>query len=171
MQSAAHPSALAILLCATFIALGPALTECFAQQASTATAPTSARKPSFVAWAKQNHLNYYLAGYAAAMAVAAGVSLSGLSYRFSERSKLYSVAKVRTTAWGAALGAGLGVAVAVMQVPSKQQGKLLSLIICIVVATLATPIVTYTSFAGFRLLHIIRAGKRGRPSSTRMDLL
>ncbi|MBU3666070.1 MAG: hypothetical protein FGM15_09390 [Chthoniobacterales bacterium] len=165
-------SAIAALLCAAFLALGPALADCRAQQSATAETPRAPqKKESFRAWAKKNHLNYYLAGYAAVMAIAAGVSISGLSYRFSERSKLYSVAKARTTAWGAALGMGLGVAVAVMQVPSKQQGKLLSLIVCMTVATLATPLVTYISFAGFRRLHILRAGKRGRPTSVRMDLL
>lgn len=123
-----------------------------------------------MAWAKKNHLNYYVAGYSTVMAVLGGLLIAGLSYRYSEHSKSYKVAKTRTTAWAAALGLGLGVAVAVMQVPSTQQGKLRSLLISVAIATLLTPAVTYVSFVAFRRLHISRRGETARPSSDRLDL-
>lgn len=141
------------------------------QEAQPSATPAVVKKVKFLAWAKKNHLNYYIAGYSAVMAALAGISIAGLSYRYSERSKLYKVAKVRTTAWAVALGLGIGVAVAVMQVPSAQQGKSRSMIISVTIASLLTPVITYGSFVAFRGIHIRRVGKRGRRSSERMDLL
>lgn len=166
-----HPFALAALLAVGFLAIAAA-PDCRAQQTEVAGSPhPTAKKASFLAWAKNNHLNYYVAGYSAVMAIAAGLVISGLAYRFSEHSKSYKLAKTRSTAWAVALGLGLGVTVAVMQVPSTQQGKLRSLLISVGVATLVTPAVTHVSFIIFRRLHIYRRGDSARPSSDRMDLL
>lgn len=129
------------------------------------------KKVSFLAWAKKNHLNYYIAGYSAVSSILAGLAISGLAYRFSEHSKSYTLAKARTTAWAAALGLGMGVAIAVIQVPSTEQGKLRSLLISVGIATLAMPAVARTSFVVFRRIHIYRRGETARPSSDRMDLL
>lgn len=164
----ARKIAFAALLAAAFLA--SAMNDCRAQQPEAEATPAP-RKVGFRTWAKKNHLNYYIAGYSGVMALLAGATIAGLSYRYSERSKLYSVAKSRTTAWAAALGLGIGVAVAVMQVPSVQQGKSKSLLISVAVAGIATPAITYLSFGAFRRLHIRRAGRRARLSSERMDLL
>lgn len=171
-MSPARKFALAALAAAAFFAIGPRANECLAQQPVVeADATPAPKKTPFLKWAKKNHLNYYVAGYSGVMALLAGISIAGLSYRYSERSKLYGVAKARTTAWAGALGLGIGVAVAVMQVPSVQQGKLKSLLISVAIAGVATPAITYATFVFIRRLHIRQAGKRGRRSSERMDLL
>lgn len=136
------------------------------QQAASGTA--AAKRGSFLTRAKAANLDLYVACYSTAMGVFAGFVISLLSYRFSAGGRIYRAVKARMLLWSAALGLGVGLLVAVLQVPSIKQGEPRLLIPSLIAGTVATPLVTAILYPLFRAIHRWR---RGWPRSERMDLM
>ncbi len=126
------------------------------------------KKGSFLARAKAANLDLYVACYSAAMSILTGFSVSILSYRFSARGRVYRTVKARMILWSAALGLGVGVLVAVIQVPSVKQGEPTPLLYSLAAGMALPPLVTAALFPVCRGIH---AWRRGWPRSERMDLM
>lgn len=118
--------------------------------------------------AKKKHLSGYLAGYTGLLAFAAGFVTGLAAYRMSDPMAFYRRTRRRTLGLGAAIGAGLGVFAAVMQVPPDASGKLSLLVTAIVSGMLSAWTSSAFAFLGSRVLANRAARRDGRRMADRM---
>ena len=126
------------------------------------------RFSSWKARMKKEHFTSYLIVYTALLGAAAGGAYGFLAFRFGDAMAPYRRIRNKTTLLSLAVGAGLGVFIAVTQVPPTIPGKVTMLLMAVAIAVAATTTTTLTIFILQRWFMVARARKSGFPLSGRL---
>ena len=119
---------------------------------------------------KDEHFNAYVSTYAAILGAVAGGIFSFLAYRFGDSMSPYHRSRNQAILLSLAIGAGLGVLVAVMQVPPTMMGKLTLLLRLVAISAVASMLTTLALFIVQRWHYLRRAKLAGFEISGRLRL-
>jgi hypothetical protein len=125
----------------------------------------------FSAWKtrmKKEHFIPYLVVYTCFWSALLGSIYGFLAFRFGDAMALYQRIRKKTILLSLAIGFGLGVLVAVGQVPSTSGGKVTLLLMVIAVGIVATSLATSTVFIAQRRWMVIKTKRAGLPVSGRL---
>ena len=125
----------------------------------------------FKAWQarmKKEHFTAYLLVYTAIFGTAAGGAYGFLAFRFGDAMAPYRRIRNKTGLLSLAVGLGLGVFVAVTQIPPTIKGKVSMLLLTILCALVTTTISAVSFFVVQRWLMVARARRSGFPLSGRL---
>lgn len=117
---------------------------------------------------KKEHFISYLIAYTALLGTVAGGAYGFLAFRFGDAMAPYRRIRNKTILLSLAVGLGLGVFVAVTQIPPTTPGKVTMLLLTIGCAILATAISTTTLFVVQRRFMVAAARRSGFPLSGRL---
>ncbi len=126
---------------------------------------------TFSAWRarmKKEHFTSYLLTYTALLGAATGGVYGFLAFRFGDAMAPYLRIRKRTVLLSVAVGFGLGVFVAVTQVPPDIKGKVSMLLLTIAVGVAITTLSALALFVIQRWRSIAHARQAGRPLTTRL---
>jgi len=125
----------------------------------------------FSAWKarmKKEHFTAYLIGYTSFWSTLFGSVYGFLAFRFGDAMALYRRIRKKTLLLSLAVGMGLGVLVAVSQIPPTSPGKVTLLLMVVAVATVATCVATMSIFVFQRLLLVRKIKRAGFPVGGRL---
>jgi len=125
----------------------------------------------FSAWKarmKKEHFTAYLLTYTAILGTLAGGTYGFLGFRFGDAMAPYRRIRNKTALLSLAVGLGLGVFVAVTQIPPTVVGKLSMLLLTIVCALITTMLSALVVFVLQRWFMVARARRSGFPLSGRL---
>lgn len=125
----------------------------------------------FSAWKarmKKQHFTAYLLGYTCFWSGLFGSLYGFLAFRFGDAMALYRRIRKKTLLLSIAVGSGLGVLVAVSQIPPTSPGKVTLLLMVVAVAALVTCTATMTIFVFQRRLLVAKTKRAGLPVSGRL---
>lgn len=125
----------------------------------------------FSAWKarmKKEHFTGYLLAYTAILGTLAGGTYGFLAFRFGDAMAPYRRLRNKTALLSLAVGLGLGVFVAVTQIPPTVAGKVSMLLLTIVCALIATVPSALALFVVQRWFMVARARRSGFPLSGRL---
>lgn len=125
----------------------------------------------FSAWKKRmkkEHFTAYLVGYTCFWGALFGSVYGFLAFRFGDAMALYRRIRNKTLLLSLAVGMGLGVLVAVSQIPPASPGKITLLLMVVTVAAAVTPIATMKVFTFQRLLLVRKIKRAGFPVGERL---
>lgn len=125
----------------------------------------------FSAWKarmKKEHFTAYLLVYTALLGTAAGGAYGFLAFRFGDAMAPYRRIRNKTGLLSLAVGLGLGVFVAVTQIPPTIRGKVSMLLLTIACALVTTTIAALLLFVIQRKFMVLRARRSGFPLSGRL---
>lgn len=117
---------------------------------------------------KKEHFTAYLIGYTCFWSTLFGGIYGFLAFRFGDAMALYWRIRKKTLLLSLAVGMGLGVLVAVSQIPPTSPGKLTLLLMVVAVATVVTSIATMSLFTFQRSLLVAKTKRAGLPVSGRL---
>jgi hypothetical protein len=119
---------------------------------------------------KGEHFLTYLTAYATLAGALAGTVFGILAYRFGDPMSPYRRSRKQALRLSLAIGAGLGVVVAVTEVPPGITGGLTILLRTVAVTTIPTALMTYLLFLLQRLRTIRKARRAGFEITGRLRL-
>jgi hypothetical protein len=119
---------------------------------------------------KKEHFTEYLTAYAAIAGTLTGAIFGFLAYRFGDPMSPYRRSRKQTLLLAIAIGAGLGVFVAVTQVPPNIPGKVTILLRALAVTTFTTTTVTLLLFVLQRMRTVRKARRAGIEITGRLRL-
>ena len=125
----------------------------------------------FSAWKKRmkkEHFTAYLIGYTCFWSTLFGSVYGFLAFRFGDAMALYRRVRKKTLLLSLAVGLGLGVLVAVTQIPPTSPGKVTLLLMVVAVATVVTSLATMSVFVFQRSLLVRTTKRAGLPVSGRL---
>lgn len=125
----------------------------------------------FSAWKKRmkkEHFTVYLIGYTCFWGTLFGSIYGFLAFRFGDAMALYRRIRKKTLLLSLAVGMGLGVLVAVSQIPPTSPGKVTLLLMVIAVATVVTSLATMSVFMFQRSLLVRKIKRAGLPVGERL---
>lgn len=125
----------------------------------------------FSAWKarmKKEHFTAYLLVYTAILGTLAGGTYGFLGFRFGDAMAPYRRIRNKTALLSLAVGLGLGVFVAVTQIPPTVVGKVSMLLLTIICALATTVLSTLVVFVVQRRFMVARARRSGFPLSGRL---
>lgn len=125
----------------------------------------------FSAWKarmKKEHFTAYLLVYTALLGTAAGGAYGFLAFRFGDAMAPYRRIRNKTGLLSLAVGLGLGVFVAVTQIPPTIVGKVSMLLLTIACALVTTTFSALLLFVIQRWFMVARARRSGFPLSGRL---
>lgn len=117
---------------------------------------------------KKEHFTAYLAVYAGLLGAFLSLVFGFSAYRLSDPMANYRLIRRRSLQLSLAIGAGVGVFAAVMQVPPNTIGKVSLLFLAVATGSVATFLGTWWSFLVLRLRSNRDARRDGRPITDRM---
>lgn len=119
---------------------------------------------------KKEHFTEYLTAYAAILGTLTGAIFGFLAYRFGDPMSPYRRSRRQTLLLSLAIGAGLGVFVAVTQVPPDIAGKVTMLLRAMAVTTVTAVTATLILFVLQRMCAVRKARRAGIPITGRLRL-
>jgi len=125
----------------------------------------------FSAWKKRmkkEHFTAYLIGYTCFWGALFGSVYGFLAFQFGDAMALYWRIRKKTLLLSLAVGMGLGVLVAVSQIPPTSPGKVTLLLMVVAVATVVTSLATMSVFIFQRLLLVRKIKRAGLPVGERL---
>ena len=125
----------------------------------------------FSAWKtrmKKEHFIPYLVVYTCFWSALLGSLYGFLAFRFGDAMAPYRRIRNKTGLLSLAVGAGLGVSIAVTQIPPTIPGKVTMLLMAVAIAVVATTIASLTLFVLQRWFMVVRARRSGFPLSGRL---
>jgi hypothetical protein len=126
------------------------------------------RLSAWLARMKKEHFTAYLMVYTAVFGTAAGGIYGFLAFRFGDAMAPYRRIRNKTGLLSLAIGLGLGVFVAVTQIPPTIVGKVSMLLLTIACALVTTTFSTLALFVTQRWFMVARARRSGFPLSGRL---
>lgn len=117
---------------------------------------------------KKEHFTAYLAAYTGLLGALLGLAFGFSAYRLSDPMSNYRLIRRRSLQLSLAIGAGVGVFAAVMQVPPNTAGKVSLLFLAIGTGAVATFLGTWWSFLVLRFRSNRAARRDGRRITDRM---
>ena len=126
------------------------------------------RFSSWRARMKKEHFTAYLIAYTALLGTAVGGTYGFLAFRFGDAMAPYRRIRYKTGLLALAGGFGLGVLMAVTQVPPTTPGKVTMLLMTIGCAVVATTLSAILLFVIQRWFMVARARRSGFPLSGRL---
>ena len=125
----------------------------------------------FSAWKarmKKEHFTGYLLVYTALLGTAAGGTYGFLAFRFGDAMAPYRRIRKKTGLLSLAVGLGIGVFIAVTQIPPTITGKVSMLLLTIACSLVTTTLAALTLFVVQRWFMVARARRSGFPLSGRL---
>lgn len=119
---------------------------------------------------KEEHFTGYLNTYAAIVGTLGGGIFGFMAYRFGDPMSPYRRSRRQAILLSIAIGAGLGVFIAVTQVPPNMTGKVTILLRAIAVTIIATTLATILLFVLQRLRTVRKAKRAGFEVTGRLRL-
>lgn len=119
---------------------------------------------------KKEHFTEYLTAYAAILGTLTGAIFAFLAYRFGDPMSPYRRSRNQAFLLSIAIGAGLGVSVAVTQVPPTITGKVTMLLRAVAVTTVTTATVALILFVLQRIRTVRKARRAGIAITGRLRL-
>ncbi len=177
-----HFGLVLVMLLACLVASSPTATAQDTDPQSSGTLEDLAGEPfidrkvgsaleRFSAWQarmKKEHFTAYLLVYTAILGTAAGGAYGFLAFRFGDAMAPYRRIRNKTGLLSLAVGLGLGVFVAVTQIPPTIKGKVSMLLLTILCALVTTTISALSLFVVQRWFMVARARRSGFPLSGRL---
>ena len=117
---------------------------------------------------KKEHFTAYLIVYTALLGTAAGATYGFLAFRFGDAMAPYRRIRNKTGLLSLAVGLGLGVFIAVTQIPPTIVGKVSMLLLTIACALVTTAFSALLLFVVQRRFMVARARRSGFPLSGRL---
>lgn len=119
---------------------------------------------------KEEHFTAYLTAYAAILGSLTGAAFGFIAYRFGNPMAPYRRSRKHAFLLSLAIGAGLGVVVAVTQVPPDIPGKVTMLLRALAVSTLTSATCTLGLFVLQRWSTVRKARRAGIENTGRLRL-
>ena len=117
---------------------------------------------------KRDHFPKYLTGYASIAGVFAGLAFALIGFRLGDPMAPYRRIRNKTILLALASGAGLGVFLAVTEVPAQTTGKLTLLLTAVACSAAAAAVGSTAGFVVLRALRNRKARRAGEPLSDRL---
>ena len=117
---------------------------------------------------KRDHFTRYLVGYASIAGAFTGLAFALIGFRLGDPMAPYRRIRNRTILLALASGAGLGVFLAVTEVPAQTTGKLTLLLAAVVCSAAAAAVGSTAGFVVLRALRNRKSRRAGEPLSDRL---